>query len=171
MILRPNFDLCGYTTTRPIQEPKCTRSESGDKGGREGVGLALSWPGERVHSAGLGCQNDRFHSDARWQIYNLTYFHPFSSDQMIRNLSLKKWRSTRLRATAQILGTPCLACDRLFTGIVVNSRAKGTAGDPARCLCMQPPVHRRTVLIGYCDYHPVTKSPKIRSCDYSQMTF
>ena len=24
-----------------------------------------------------------------------------------------------------------------------------------------------TVLIGYCDYHPVTKSLKIGSCDYS----
>ena len=43
------------------------------------------------------------------------------------------------RATAQILGTPCLACYRLFTGVVVNSRAKGTAGDPAQCLCVQPP--------------------------------
>ena len=42
------------------------------------------------------------------------------------------------RATAQILGTPCLACYRLFTGVVVNSRAKGTVGDPARCLCVQP---------------------------------
>ena len=28
-----------------------------------------------------------------------------------------------------------------------------------------------TVLIGYYDYHPVTKSPKIGSCDYSQMSF
>ena len=28
-----------------------------------------------------------------------------------------------------------------------------------------------TVLIGYCDYHPVTKLPKIGCCDYSQMSF
>ena len=28
-----------------------------------------------------------------------------------------------------------------------------------------------TVLIRYCDYQPVTKSPKIWSCDYSQMSF
>ena len=28
-----------------------------------------------------------------------------------------------------------------------------------------------TVLIGYCDYHPVTKSPKIGCYDYSQMSF
>ena len=28
-----------------------------------------------------------------------------------------------------------------------------------------------TVLIGYYDYHPVTKSPKIGRCDYSQMSF
>ena len=44
------------------------------------------------------------------------------------------------RATAQILGTPCLECDRLFTGVVVRSRAKGTVGDPARCLCVHLPV-------------------------------
>ena len=30
---------------------------------------------------------------------------------------------------------------------------------------------RITVLIGYYDYHPVTKLPKIGSCDYSQMSF
>ena len=28
-----------------------------------------------------------------------------------------------------------------------------------------------TLPIGYYDYHPVTKSPKIGSCDYSQMSF
>ena len=28
-----------------------------------------------------------------------------------------------------------------------------------------------TVLIGYCDYHPVTKWPRIGCCDYSQMSF
>ena len=28
-----------------------------------------------------------------------------------------------------------------------------------------------TVLIGYCDYHTVTKLPKIGCCDYSQMSF
>ena len=35
-----------------------------------------------------------------WNIHNLTHFHPFSSDQMTRNLSMKKWGldfcSTRL---------------------------------------------------------------------------
>ena len=49
------------------------------------------------------------------------------------------WVPLNWSATTQIHGTPCLACDRLFTGVVVNSRAKGTAGDPARCLCMQRP--------------------------------
>ena len=28
-----------------------------------------------------------------------------------------------------------------------------------------------TVLFGYYDYHPVTKSTKIGCCDYSQMSF
>ena len=28
-----------------------------------------------------------------------------------------------------------------------------------------------TVLIGYYDYHPMTKWPEIGSCDYSQMSF
>ena len=32
------------------------------------------------------------------------------------------------------------------------------------------PFWQDTVVIGYCDYHPVTKSPKIGSCDYSQMS-
>ena len=31
--------------------------------------------------------------------------------------------------------------------------------------------NRVTVLIGYYDYHPVTKSPKKGFCDYSQMSF
>ena len=43
-------------------------------------------------------------------------------------------------ATARILGTPCLACNHLFTGVVVRSRVKGTAGDPMWCLCVQLPV-------------------------------
>ena len=86
--------------------------------------------------------NERRHKQS------LTHLHPFSSDQMIRNLSMKigdvglgsiELCAIAWRATARILGTPCLVCDRLFTGVVVNSRAKGTAGDPARCLCMQPP--------------------------------
>ena len=37
-----SWEAIQYSITRPIQEPKCTRSESADKGGREGVGLALS---------------------------------------------------------------------------------------------------------------------------------
>ena len=65
------------------------------------------------------------------------------------------WVPLNWRATAQILGTPCLACDRLFTGVVVNSRAKGTAGDPARCLCVQPP----SAAIAYNSMEPKPTSP------------
>ena len=43
-----------------------------------------------------------------WNIHNLTHFHPFSSDQMTRNLSMKKWGldfcSTRLLCDSQQSG-------------------------------------------------------------------
>ena len=35
---------------------------------------------------------------------------------------------------------------------------------------LRMPLKASTVLIGYYDYHPVTKSLKIGSCDYSQMS-
>ena len=83
-------------------------------------------------------------SDARWHIQSLTHLCPFSSDQMIRNLSMKIG-DVGLGSIELACNCPdpwnSLPCVRLpVHWVVVNSGAKGTTGDHARCLCVQLPV-------------------------------
>ena len=75
-----------------------------------------------------------------------------------------RWRYAQLHLTLQ--------------NTFLSKRLRGSyAGDGAEAARHEKPLERNvlflavTVLIEYCDYHPVTKSPRIGSCDYSQMSF